>query len=172
MGEKRYESLLFGDLSAVTQANRDGIVRSIIGERALGRAAAERLRLSAAGDHAALLAQRVRVPRAAREEEAVVLRELRNVHPLLFDFVLKRIAALSRDGAFPTVRSKRATSSTSAWPAIASSSSCASAASRPLFWTQFLGAANDNLFKFAFTLLATYHAAEWGGLRPGDGGLR
>ena len=33
-----------------------------------------------------------------------------------------------------------------------------------LFWTQFLGAANDNLFKFAFTLLATYHAAEWGGL--------
>src|SRR5262252_3105382 len=34
----------------------------------------------------------------------------------------------------------------------------------PLFWTQFLGAANDNLFKFAFTLLATYHAAEWGGL--------
>ena len=34
----------------------------------------------------------------------------------------------------------------------------------PLFWTQFLGAANDNLFKFAFTLLATYHAIEWGGL--------
>jgi len=36
----------------------------------------------------------------------------------------------------------------------------------PLFWTQFLGAANDNLFKFSFTLLATYHAAAWGG---GDG---
>ena len=36
----------------------------------------------------------------------------------------------------------------------------------PLFWTQFLGAANDNVFKFAFTLLATYHAAQWGG---GDG---
>ena len=34
----------------------------------------------------------------------------------------------------------------------------------PMFWTQFLGAANDNLFKFAFTLLATYHAAQWGGL--------
>ncbi|HEY2628331.1 MAG TPA: MFS transporter, partial [Usitatibacter sp.] len=32
-----------------------------------------------------------------------------------------------------------------------------------LFWTQFLGAANDNLFKFAFTLLATYQAAQWGG---------
>ncbi len=34
----------------------------------------------------------------------------------------------------------------------------------PLFWTQFLGAANDNLFKFSFTLLATYHAALWGGV--------
>jgi 1-acyl-sn-glycerol-3-phosphate acyltransferase len=32
----------------------------------------------------------------------------------------------------------------------------------PLFWTQFLGAANDNVFKFAFTLFATYHAAQWG----------
>ena len=36
----------------------------------------------------------------------------------------------------------------------------------PLFWTQFLGAANDNLFKFSFTLLATYQAAQWG---AGDG---
>jgi MFS family permease len=26
----------------------------------------------------------------------------------------------------------------------------------PFFWTQFLGAANDNLFKFAFTILVTY----------------
>ena len=41
----------------------------------------------------------------------------------------------------------------------------------PLFWTQFLGAANDSLFKFAFTLLATYHAAEWGGLDPGTAGF-
>ena len=36
----------------------------------------------------------------------------------------------------------------------------------PFFWTQFLGAANDNVLKFAFTLLATYQAAQWGG---GDG---
>jgi len=33
----------------------------------------------------------------------------------------------------------------------------------PLFWVQFLGAANDNIFKFAFTLLATYSAKRWGG---------
>ena len=26
----------------------------------------------------------------------------------------------------------------------------------PFFWTQFCGAANDNLFKFAFTVLVTY----------------
>ncbi len=41
----------------------------------------------------------------------------------------------------------------------------------PLFWTQFLGAANDNLFKFAFTLLATYHAAEWGSGDPATVGF-
>src|SRR5688572_19645598 len=41
----------------------------------------------------------------------------------------------------------------------------------PLFWTQFLGAANDNLFKFAFTLLATYHAAQWGGLEAATAGF-
>ncbi|MFN8696598.1 MAG: MFS transporter [Burkholderiales bacterium] len=34
------------------------------------------------------------------------------------------------------------------------------------FWTQFLGAGNDNIFKFAFTVLATYQAASWGGLDP------
>ena len=36
----------------------------------------------------------------------------------------------------------------------------------PLFWVQFLGAANDNVIKFAFTLLATYSAATWGGVDP------
>ncbi len=41
----------------------------------------------------------------------------------------------------------------------------------PLFWTQFLGAANDNLFKFAFTLLATYQSAEWGGVDSSTAGF-
>jgi len=36
----------------------------------------------------------------------------------------------------------------------------------PLFWVQFLGAANDNVFKFTFTLLATYAAVTWGGVDP------
>jgi len=36
----------------------------------------------------------------------------------------------------------------------------------PFFWTQFLGAANDNVFKIAFTGLATYHAALFSGIDP------
>ncbi|MBX9605708.1 MAG: MFS transporter [Gammaproteobacteria bacterium] len=40
----------------------------------------------------------------------------------------------------------------------------------PFFLVQFCGAANDNAFKFAFTALATYSAAEWGGLTPTTAG--
>ena len=40
----------------------------------------------------------------------------------------------------------------------------------PLFLTQFFGAANDNVFKFAFTVLATYSAAQWGGMDPKSAG--
>ncbi len=40
----------------------------------------------------------------------------------------------------------------------------------PFFWTQFLGAANDNLFKFAFTVLVTYQLpVSW--LPPSQAGL-
>src|SRR6476620_8893250 len=41
----------------------------------------------------------------------------------------------------------------------------------PLFVTQFLGAANDNVFKFSFTLLVTYHAELWGGVDPSIAGF-
>ena len=36
----------------------------------------------------------------------------------------------------------------------------------PFFWTQFLGAFNDNLFKFAFTVMVTFHASADSGLNP------
>lgn len=36
----------------------------------------------------------------------------------------------------------------------------------PFFWTQFLGAFNDNLFKFAFTVMVTFHAAANSGVEP------
>ncbi|MEK8053279.1 MFS transporter [Ideonella sp. DXS22W] len=40
----------------------------------------------------------------------------------------------------------------------------------PFFWTQFLGAANDNVFKFAFTMLVTYRVhVDW--LPPAMAGL-
>jgi 1-acyl-sn-glycerol-3-phosphate acyltransferase len=40
----------------------------------------------------------------------------------------------------------------------------------PFFWTQFCGAANDNLFKFAFTVLVTYQlSVSW--LPPAKAGL-
>ena len=40
----------------------------------------------------------------------------------------------------------------------------------PFFWTQFSGAANDNLFKFAFTVMVTYQlSVSW--LPPGLAGL-
>src|SRR3989338_7671884 len=40
----------------------------------------------------------------------------------------------------------------------------------PFFWTQFLGAGNDNLFKFAFTVLVTYQLhVSW--LEPKMAGL-
>ena len=40
----------------------------------------------------------------------------------------------------------------------------------PFFWTQFSGAANDNLFKFAFTVMVTYQlSASW--LPPAMAGL-
>ncbi|HEY4298052.1 MAG TPA: MFS transporter, partial [Paraburkholderia sp.] len=36
----------------------------------------------------------------------------------------------------------------------------------PFFWTQFLGAMNDNVFKIGFTLLVTYQAARFSGVDP------
>src|SRR5689334_20996697 len=40
----------------------------------------------------------------------------------------------------------------------------------PFFWVQFLGAGNDNLFKFAFTILVTYQLQlQW--LPPAQAGL-
>jgi hypothetical protein len=42
----------------------------------------------------------------------------------------------------------------------------------PFFWTQFLGAGNDNLLKFAFTIMVTYHAALYGGGDPQTAAFR
>ncbi len=36
----------------------------------------------------------------------------------------------------------------------------------PFFWTQFLGALNDNVFKVGFTSLVTFQAARFSGVDP------
>ena len=36
----------------------------------------------------------------------------------------------------------------------------------PFFWTQFLGAMNDNVFKVGFTSLVTFQAARFSGVDP------
>jgi MFS family permease len=38
----------------------------------------------------------------------------------------------------------------------------------PFFWTQFLGALNDNLFKNALAILVVYHGLSLGGMEPAD----
>jgi hypothetical protein len=41
----------------------------------------------------------------------------------------------------------------------------------PFFWTQFSGAANDNLFKFAFTVMVTYQLQRAAGCPASMAGL-
>lgn len=89
MREKRYEGRLFGDISAVTQANREGVVSEIIAERWDGR-------LLNGTDYPLpgimpLFSVNAYV-RAGMltEADAVEIREMRNSNPLMFDFVLKR----------------------------------------------------------------------------------
>ena len=36
----------------------------------------------------------------------------------------------------------------------------------PFFWTQFLGAFNDNLYKNALVVMLTFRAAQWTTLTP------
>ncbi len=90
MRDRRYDGQLFGDLSAVTQANRAGMVAEIIAERAWEG------RLLNGSDYPLpgimpLFSLNAFVSSGLlREEEAVVLRQLLNIHPLHFDFVLKR----------------------------------------------------------------------------------
>ncbi|MDQ3028363.1 MAG: amidohydrolase [Pseudomonadota bacterium] len=91
MGERRYEGLLFGDLSAVTQANRASTL-----PRLLAMAPAWDGRLLNGSDYPLpgimpLFSMNAMVAAGVLDAALVPpLRELRNVNALLFDFVLKR----------------------------------------------------------------------------------
>jgi predicted TIM-barrel fold metal-dependent hydrolase len=90
MNEKRYEQNLFGDLSAVTQANREGMVRLIMTERSWDGRLLNGTDYPLPGIMPLFSLNAFVSAGLLKEEEAVVLRGLRNVHPLMFDFVLKR----------------------------------------------------------------------------------
>jgi uncharacterized protein len=90
MAERRYEGLLFGDLSAITQANRAIYLPRLLGMEAWDG------RLLNGSDYPLpgimpIFSLNAMVAAGVLEERVVpALRELRNVNALLFDLVLKR----------------------------------------------------------------------------------
>lgn len=91
MDEPRYDGLLFGEISAVTQVNRFGNALEVLLRREEWHA-----RLLNGTDYPLpgilplfSLQQLVRHG-FIREDQAEVLSEIRNYNPILFDFVLKR----------------------------------------------------------------------------------
>jgi predicted TIM-barrel fold metal-dependent hydrolase len=90
MAEQRYRGRLFGDLSAVTQSNRNGVVAKIIAHREWEG------RLLNGSDYPLpgilpLFSLKEFVREGLLAEGAVgMLRELRETNSILFDFVLKR----------------------------------------------------------------------------------
>ncbi len=100
MGEPRYETLLFGDISALTQLNRAGAVSTILGKQAWHP------RLLNGSDYPLpgimpLFSLDHFVKQGLLEQRHVsILREIRKHNALLFDFVLKR-SLRAGDAGFP-----------------------------------------------------------------------
>lgn len=90
MGERSYEGLLFGDLSAVTQANRAAVLPAILDARAWEGRLLNGTDYPLPGIMPLFSVNAYVNAGLLNEETAAVLRELRSVNPLLFDFVLKR----------------------------------------------------------------------------------
>jgi mannonate dehydratase len=94
MSEKRYEGLLFADISAMTQYNRAGALRTILAREDLH----ERL---VNGSDYPLPAINILIRTGVlfkqgyiSQEERACLNEVYDYNPLLFDFVLKRTLKL------------------------------------------------------------------------------
>ena len=94
MAERKYEGRLFGDISAVTQANRPGIAARILAHADWDG------RLLNGSDYPLPAMLPLFSPNGFAKEGLIpeslvpVLRELRETNPLLFDFVLKRNLSL------------------------------------------------------------------------------
>jgi mannonate dehydratase len=94
MDEKRYEGLVFGELSAMTQFNRSGKLRTLLKREDLHE------RLVNGSDYPLpavnlLIRTRPLVKQGyINADEADSLKEIYDYNPLLFDFVLKRTLKL------------------------------------------------------------------------------
>ena len=94
MDEKRYEGLVFGELSAMTQFNRSGNLRTMLAREDLHE------RLVNGSDYPLpavnlLIRMRPLVKQGyINADEAESLKEIYDYNPLLFDFVLKRTLKL------------------------------------------------------------------------------
>jgi len=94
MDEKRYEGLVFGELSAMTQFNRSGKLRTMLAREDLHE------RLVNGSDYPLpavnlLIRTRPLVKQGyINDDEAGSLKEIYDYNPLLFDFVLKRALRL------------------------------------------------------------------------------
>lgn len=95
MDEKRYEGLVFGELSAMTQFNRSGKLRTMLAREDLHE------RIVNGSDYPLpavnlLIRTRPLVKQGyINADEAASLKEIYDYNPLLFDFVLKRTLRLS-----------------------------------------------------------------------------
>lgn len=94
MDEKRYEGLVFGELSAMTQFNRSGKLRTMLAREDLHE------RIVNGSDYPLpavnlLIRTRPLVKQGyIKADEADSLKEIYDYNPLLFDFVLKRMLKL------------------------------------------------------------------------------
>jgi uncharacterized protein len=94
MDEKRYEGLVFGELSAMTQFNRSGKLRTMLAREDL------HARIVNGSDYPLpavnlLIRTRPLVKQGyINADEAASLKEIYDYNPLLFDFVLKRTLKL------------------------------------------------------------------------------
>ncbi|APV51655.1 hypothetical protein BWI17_19325 [Betaproteobacteria bacterium GR16-43] len=90
MAEKRYEGLLFGDISAVTQANRSEFIPAIVTRREWDGRLLNGTDYPLPGIMPLFSVSSYVSAGLIDEGTASVLKELRQVNPMMFDFVLKR----------------------------------------------------------------------------------
>lgn len=90
MAERQYEGLLFGDISAVTQANRAEVIPTILAKREWHPRLLNGTDYPLPGIMPLFSVNGFVKAGLLEESKAVTIRKLRDVNPLLFDFVLKR----------------------------------------------------------------------------------